>query len=119
MEQNITINEVDTKKLEIISKIIQIIDPILLFEIEKILFEFEINKNEEIEPLTEWEKRELDKGIESMKKGRVIPHEQVQIRINKFIENIQNDKSNTLIGSVIDYTEPFEPVEENSWEVLQ
>ena len=65
---------IEAKKVELISKITRLIDYSVLLELEKILYKSEQEK--------------IEKGLDSIKKGKVISHSIVKEKINQFIKEL-------------------------------
>ena len=73
--------------MELISKITRLIDYSVLLELEKILYKSE-QESEEWDSLTNLEKEKIEKGLDSIKKGKVISHSIVKEKINQFIKEL-------------------------------
>ena len=78
---------IEAKKVELISKITRLIDYSVLLELEKILYKSE-QESEEWDSLTNIEKEKIEKGLDSIKKGKVISHSVVKEKINQFIKEL-------------------------------
>jgi methionine synthase II (cobalamin-independent) len=78
---------IEAKKVELISKITRLIDYSVLLELEKILYKSE-EESEEWDSLTNIEKEKIEKGLYSIKKGKVISHSVVTETINQFIKEL-------------------------------
>lgn len=78
---------IEAKKVELISKITRLIDYSVLLELEKILYKSE-QDSEEWDSLTNIEKEKIEKGLDSIKKGKVISHSVVKETINQFIKEL-------------------------------
>ncbi|HMV41178.1 MAG TPA: hypothetical protein PKD50_01500 [Leptospiraceae bacterium] len=75
------------KKVEIISKITRLIDYSVLLELEKILAISEQQTNE-WDSLTALDKAKIEKGLDSIQKGKVISHSMVKEKIDQFIKEL-------------------------------
>ncbi|MBP9888248.1 MAG: hypothetical protein KBF93_18260 [Leptospiraceae bacterium] len=78
---------IEAKKVELISKITRLIDYSVLLELEKILYKSE-QESEDWDSLTNLEKEKIEKGLDSIKKGKVISHSIVKEKINQFIKEL-------------------------------
>ena len=78
-----TIN-MEAKKIELISKITRLIDYTVLLELEKILYLSE-QETDHWSNLTTSEKEKIEKGLDSIKQGKVISHKVVKQKIDQFI----------------------------------
>jgi|JI10StandDraft_1071094.scaffolds.fasta_scaffold321818_3 hypothetical protein len=78
---------IEAKKVELISKITRLIDYSVLLELEKILYKSE-QESEEWDSLTNVEKEKIERGLDSIKKGKVISHSVVKETINQFIKEL-------------------------------
>ncbi len=78
---------IEAKKVELISKITRLIDYFILLELEKILYLSE-QETEEWDTLTKSEKEKIEKGLDSIKKGKVISNKIVKETINTFIKEL-------------------------------
>ena len=78
---------IEAKKVELISKITRLIDYSVLLELEKILSKSE-QESEEWDSLTNVEKEKIERGLDSIKKGKVISHSVVKETINQFIKEL-------------------------------
>jgi hypothetical protein len=77
----------EAKKVELISKITRLIDYSVLLELEKVLYLSE-QETEHWDSLTNLEKEKIEKGLESIKQGKVISHAVVKEKIDKFIKEL-------------------------------
>ncbi|MBP7280832.1 MAG: hypothetical protein KBA66_04615 [Leptospiraceae bacterium] len=71
-----TIQEMEVKKVKLISQIVNLYEDDLLNQIELMISQILAPI-----PISEWEKKELDKGLEDIKNGNLISHEEVQKEI--------------------------------------
>lgn len=78
---------IEAKKVELISKITRLIDYSILLELEKILYLSE-QETEEWDTLTISEKEKIEKGLDSIKKGKVISNKIVKETINQYIKEL-------------------------------
>jgi hypothetical protein len=81
-----TIN-MEAKKVELIAQITRIIDYDALLKIEKILHSFE-QETEHWKSLSRQDKQKLEKGLQDIKKGKVISNHAVKKKIDKFIQEL-------------------------------
>ena len=76
----------EAKKVELISKITRLIDYDVLLELEKILYLSE-QETEHWDTLANWEKEKIEKGLDSIKQGKVISHNVVKQKINQHLKH--------------------------------
>ena len=76
LERKMTIQEMEVKKVKLISQIINLYEDDLLNQIELMISQILVPP-----PTTEWEKKEIDIGLEDLKKGNLVSHEEVQREI--------------------------------------
>ena len=77
----------EAKKIELISKITRLIDYSVLLELEKILYKSE-QESEDWDSLSNMEKEKIEKGLDSIKKGKVISHSVVNETVKKHIQKL-------------------------------
>ncbi len=71
-----TIQEMEVKKVKLISQIVNLYEDDLLNQIELMISQILAPI-----PISEWAKKEIDKGLEDIKNGNLISHEEVQKEI--------------------------------------
>ncbi|MEM7180125.1 MAG: hypothetical protein AAF518_04380 [Spirochaetota bacterium] len=75
----------EAKKVELIAKITRILEPEILLQLEELLLQLESENTMELQ---DWQKAELDKGMESIENGRVFTHSEVNKRMDGIIESL-------------------------------
>jgi len=75
-----TIQEMEVKKVKLISQIVSLYDDELLNQIESMISQILVPI-----PISAWEKKELDIGLEDLRKGNLISHEEVQKEIESIL----------------------------------
>jgi hypothetical protein len=78
---------IEAKKLELISKITRLIDYSVLLELEKILYLSE-QETDHWDTLTNFEKEKIEKGLDSIQKGKIISNAAVKQKIDQFIKEL-------------------------------
>ncbi len=77
----------EAKKVELIAQITRIIDYDVLLELEKFLYSFE-HDTEHWKKLSKQDRQKLEKGLQDIKKGKVLSHSAVKKKIDKYIQEL-------------------------------